>query len=88
MGPTRNGIELTEGFNQIQMPRMQANHLQASERIWISFLRSLIKRGLKGVQLVISDAREGLRTAINPVFVGSSWCASSEPLGHKARAIV
>ena len=28
---------------------------------WTHFLRALIKRGLKGVQLVISDSHEGLR---------------------------
>lgn len=43
------------------------------EAFWLEFLRSLIKRGLKGVQLVISDAHEGLKAAVNTVFVGSSW---------------
>src|SRR4029434_10889123 len=28
---------------------------------WTAFLRSLVKRGLKGVRLVISDAHEGLK---------------------------
>ena len=28
---------------------------------WTAFRRSLVKRGLKGVRLVISDAHEGLR---------------------------
>ncbi|UCC54294.1 MAG: IS256 family transposase [Anaerolineaceae bacterium] len=43
------------------------------EAFWLEFLRSLVKRGLKGVQLVISDAHEGLKTAVNTVFAGSSW---------------
>lgn len=43
------------------------------EAFWLSFLRSLVKRGLKKVQLVISDAHEGLQNAISQVFVGASW---------------
>ena len=35
---------------------------------WLGFLRSLEKRGLKGVKLVISDAHEGLKAAIAQVF--------------------
>ena len=40
---------------------------------WTAFLRSLVKRGLKGVQLVISDAHEGLKQAISTVLTGASW---------------
>jgi transposase-like protein len=40
---------------------------------WTAFLRSLVKRGLKGVRLVISDAHEGLKQAISTVLSGSSW---------------
>lgn len=39
---------------------------------WVEFLRSLKRRGLSGVQLVISDAHEGLRAAIEQVF-SASW---------------
>ena len=35
---------------------------------WLDFLRSLERRGLKGVRLVISDAHEGLKAAIAQVF--------------------
>jgi putative transposase len=35
-----------------------------SEAFWLEFLRSLRARGLDGVQLVISDHHEGLKTAI------------------------
>jgi transposase-like protein len=31
---------------------------------WTAFLRSLVKRGLRGVRLVTSDAHEGLKQAI------------------------
>ena len=49
--------------------------LGASEEsaFWLDFLRSLVERGLQGVQLVISDAHEGLKAAINQVMAGSTW---------------
>ena len=40
---------------------------------WLSFLRSLVARGLSGVELVTSDAHQGLRDAIATVFTGASW---------------
>jgi putative transposase len=40
---------------------------------WLQFLRSLISRGLNGVQLVVSDAHEGLKAAIAAVLQGASW---------------
>jgi transposase-like protein len=40
---------------------------------WTEFLQSLRERGLRGVQLVISDAHLGLKAAITKVFPGSSW---------------
>jgi transposase-like protein len=44
-----------------------------NETSWKDFLRSLVARGLHGVQLVISDAHEGLKKAIAEVFQGVSW---------------
>jgi putative transposase len=40
---------------------------------WTAFLRSLVKRGLSGVRLVISDAHEGLKQAIGTVLSGAAW---------------
>ncbi len=40
---------------------------------WTAFLRSLKSRGLAGVQLVISDAHAGLRSAIDAVLIGAAW---------------
>ncbi len=40
---------------------------------WTAFLRSLVKRGLTGVRLVISDAHEGLKAAIGAVLSGATW---------------
>ena len=40
---------------------------------WLRFLRSLVARGLSGVQLVISDAHQGLKGAIAAALHGASW---------------
>lgn len=40
---------------------------------WTAFLRGLVARGLSGVQLVISDAHEGIKTAVAAVLPGASW---------------
>jgi transposase-like protein len=40
---------------------------------WLAFLRGLVARGLGGVELVVSDAHEGLRAAIAAVLHGASW---------------
>ena len=43
-----------------------------TEAFWTDFLRGLMRRGLSGVRLVISDAHEGLKQAIAKV-VGATW---------------
>jgi transposase-like protein len=43
-----------------------------TEAFWASFLRGLVKRGLVGVQLAISDAHGGLKAAIAKVL-GCAW---------------
>lgn len=39
---------------------------------WVAFLRSLVARGLSGVQLVVSDAHGGLIGAIGAVLLGAA----------------
>ncbi len=60
-----------------------------TEAFWREFLRSLVKRGLTGVELVVSDAHEGLKQAIAQVL-GSPWQRCTvhflrEALGHARR---
>jgi putative transposase len=43
-----------------------------AEAFWTDFLRSLTRRGLRGVKLVISDAHEGLKAATAKVL-GACW---------------
>ena len=40
---------------------------------WTGFLRSLVARGMNGVELVISDAHGGIKAAIGTVFSEASW---------------
>jgi putative transposase len=39
-----------------------------AETFWTAFLRKLARRGLRGVQLVISDAHEGIKAAVAKVL--------------------
>jgi putative transposase len=60
-----------------------------TEAFWTEFLRTLVARGLVGVQLVISDAHEGLKNAIAKVL-GAPWQRCTvhflrDCLGHARR---
>jgi putative transposase len=60
-----------------------------TEAFWREFLRDLVKRGLAGVQLAISDAHEGLKSAIAQVL-GCPWQRCTvhflrDCLGHARR---
>jgi putative transposase len=50
---------------------MTTGHSEA-EPFWVEFLRSLARRGLRGVKLVTSDAHEGLKAAITKIL-GATW---------------
>jgi putative transposase len=43
-----------------------------AEGLWSAFLKGLLRRGLRGVKLVVSDAHDGLRHAIAKVL-GATW---------------
>ena len=50
---------------------MQIGHSEA-EVFWTDFLRSLARRGLRGVKLVISDSHEGIKASVSKVF-SATW---------------
>ena len=50
---------------------MTVGHSEA-EPIWVEFLRSLARRGLRGTKLVISDAHEGLKAAVSKML-SDTW---------------
>jgi len=43
-----------------------------AEPIWTEFLRTLTRRGLRGVKLVVSDAHEGIKAAVGKVL-NATW---------------
>ena len=43
-----------------------------AETFWATFLKGLLRRGLRGVKLVVSDAHEGLKAATRRVL-GAAW---------------
>jgi putative transposase len=43
-----------------------------AEPIWTEFLRTLTRRGLRGVRLVVSDAHEGIKAAVSRVLC-ATW---------------
>jgi len=59
-----------EGFREILGVDVFAGETEAA---WLDFLRSLVNRGLSGVELVVSDAHPGLVSAIHSTLPGSSW---------------
>jgi len=54
-----------------------------TEEGWHRFIRQLKERGLSGVELATSDAREGLKQALQEAFPGLIWqrCQTEESLG-------
>ena len=47
--------------------------LSEDRAFWTAFLRRMVKRGLRGVRLIVSDAHEGLKQAIATVLSGATW---------------
>jgi transposase-like protein len=47
--------------------------LSEAEVHWRSFMEDLLKRGLHGVELVVSDSHQGLRKALGAVFPCVRW---------------
>jgi putative transposase len=55
----------TDGQRQVLGMKVGASE---AETFWTEFLRSLMRRGLRGVKLVISDSHEGIKAAVAKVF--------------------
>ena len=62
--------------------------LSEAEIHWRTFFSSLVKRGLCGVELVISDAHEGLKAARRAVFGGVKWQRCHFHLQQNAQAYI
>ena len=59
----------TDGQRQVLGMKVGASE---AEPFWTEFLRSLSRRGLRGVRLVISDSHEGIKAAVAKVL-RASW---------------
>jgi len=61
--------------------------LSEAEVHWRYFMESLLKRGLHGVKLVISDSHRGLKNALNAVFPSVELCSAvKEPYTAQDRS--
>ncbi len=58
------------------------------EAHWRQFLQGLVQRGLTGVQLIVSDAHEGLQAARRAVFGGVPWQRCQFHLQQNAQSYV
>ena len=59
----------TDGVREVLGMQVGASE---AETFWTQFLRSLTRRGLRGVKLVISDSHEGIQASI-PKVLQASW---------------
>ena len=62
--------------------------LSEAEPHWRTFLKSLVNRGLSGVELITSDAHAGLANARRAVFGGVPWQRCQFHLQQNAQAYV
>jgi putative transposase len=58
------------GYREILGAKVADNE---DEPVWENLLEELKDRGLKGVQLVISDGHKGIQKAVENSFLGASW---------------
>lgn len=62
--------------------------LSEGEVHWRNFFTSLVKRGLHGIKLIVSDAHSGLNAARKAVFPGVPWQRCQFHLQQNAQAYV
>jgi len=62
--------------------------LSEHEVHWREFLKSLVDRGLAGVELITSDAHQGLKAACRAVFGGVPWQRCQFHLQQNAQAYI
>lgn len=58
--------------NKREIVGLKVDHSETKEA-WYDFFESLKSRGLQSPRLVISDAHQGLKSAIQKAFIGTSW---------------
>ena len=66
-------VAIGVGYDGVREVIGVSGQISEAEIHWRSFMESLTKRGLKGVQMIISDAHTGLREARESVFPTVPW---------------
>jgi transposase-like protein len=79
------GVSRT-GERRILGLELSAGHDEGSA--WPRFIRSLVERGLAGVQLVISDDHAGLVRAVREQLLGAAWQRCRVHLTRNAQDLV
>jgi len=59
-----------DGYREILGAKITDNE---SEGFWTGFFDELKDRGLKGVELIVSDGHKGIQAAVSSRFLGASW---------------
>jgi len=62
--------------------------LSEAEAHWRAFLEGLVKRGLSGVQLIVSDDHAGMEAARKAIFTGIPWQRCQFHLQQNAQSYV
>ena len=61
--------------------------VKEAELHWREFLESLVRRGLRSVEYIVSDAAPGLKAARKAVFTGSRWQRCHQDLMEDAKKL-
>ena len=68
-------VYIAMGINEVgqrEILGIKVDHNESFQS-WSTFFQHLISRGLQSPKLVVSDAHEGLKKAIQKEFIGTSW---------------
>jgi transposase-like protein len=85
-----NAVLVAHGVDDKGMKRVLgvSVSLSESEVHWRTFFESLVKRGLHGIELIISDAHSGLKAARKTVFPSVPWQRCHFHLQQNAQSYV
>lgn len=85
-----NAVLIAYGVDDVGRKRILGVSVSLSEAEvhWRQFLESLVKRGLHGLELVISDAHSGLKAARQAVFPSVPWQRCQFHLQQNAQSYV
>lgn len=72
-----------DGYREILGVRVTGSE---NEGFWLSLFEELKSRGLRGVQLLISDGHEGIQKAVKSALIGASWQMCQVEHCHQTRA--